>query len=408
VVANDNFANAQLLTGTSGRLFSTSNVGATKEVGEPNLNGNPGGKSVWFKWVGPAAAPGVYRTYSLRIQGVNQAVNFGVTTGSAIYTGPSLNALTLVTQNYNTGVSELNFAPAAGVTYYLQIDGYFNNFSVDSGTFTIEYGIFKDKKMADFDHDGRADIAVYRPSTGMWYSIDSITDKIRSKQFGANGDIPMLADFGNDGELDVAVYRPSSNTFFVNSTDYGFQDTIWGSPGDIPVIDYDQILTSFRVFRPSDGNWYVPGGPPVHCGQAGDVPVLSNFNVSGQDQFTVFRPSTGTWYSQGGNSFEFQFGLPGDKPVVADYDGDGRADVAVFRPSGGTWWIRFTATGAMTGVQWGLSTVVPQPADFDGDGKVDIAVFRDGTWYILQSQSGSLRVVNFGLPGDIPVSSYIR
>src|SRR5207249_3220653 len=43
--SNDNFANAQLISGNSGTV-TTSNVDATKEAGEPNHAGNTGGKSV--------------------------------------------------------------------------------------------------------------------------------------------------------------------------------------------------------------------------------------------------------------------------------------------------------------------------------------------------------------------------
>src|SRR2546423_1040147 len=44
--ANDMFANAQAIGGSSGSATG-SNVGATKEAGEPSHAGNPGGASVW-------------------------------------------------------------------------------------------------------------------------------------------------------------------------------------------------------------------------------------------------------------------------------------------------------------------------------------------------------------------------
>ena len=45
--ANDFFANAQMLSGTSNTV-SGSNLNATKEIGEPNIEGNAGGASVWW------------------------------------------------------------------------------------------------------------------------------------------------------------------------------------------------------------------------------------------------------------------------------------------------------------------------------------------------------------------------
>src|SRR5262245_61361449 len=47
--ANDHFADAIVLTGNSVSVTG-SNVGATKESGEPNHADNPGGRSVWWKW----------------------------------------------------------------------------------------------------------------------------------------------------------------------------------------------------------------------------------------------------------------------------------------------------------------------------------------------------------------------
>lgn len=52
--ANDAFTNRVRL---SGSRFSTwiSNLGATKEAGEPDHLGNPGGSSIWYSWTAPAS-----------------------------------------------------------------------------------------------------------------------------------------------------------------------------------------------------------------------------------------------------------------------------------------------------------------------------------------------------------------
>src|SRR5262245_18037745 len=49
---NDAFSAAQMIAGASGTV-ATNNLGATKQAGEPNHGGNPGGASVWFKWTAP-------------------------------------------------------------------------------------------------------------------------------------------------------------------------------------------------------------------------------------------------------------------------------------------------------------------------------------------------------------------
>ena len=51
---NDDFTNRLKLSGSRLSLLAT-NFGATKEVGEPNHQGNPGGSSVWYSWTAPAS-----------------------------------------------------------------------------------------------------------------------------------------------------------------------------------------------------------------------------------------------------------------------------------------------------------------------------------------------------------------
>lgn len=88
---------------------------------------------------------------------------------------------------------------------------------------------------------------------------------------------------------------------------------------------------------------------------------------------------------------------------VLDFDGDGKTDMTVIRTAGGsaTWYVNRSSQGFFA-QGWGAIGDVFVPQDYDGDGKTDIAVYRGGTWYIFQSSSATLSVVNFGIAGDDP------
>jgi hypothetical protein len=45
---------------------------------------------------------------------------------------------------------------------------------------------------ADFDSDGVADIAVFRPRNGIWYINGSANNSYYFTKFGLNGDIPAV------------------------------------------------------------------------------------------------------------------------------------------------------------------------------------------------------------------------
>lgn len=54
---------------------------------------------------------------------------------------------------------------------------------------------------------------------------------------------------------------------------------------------------------------------------------------------------------------------------------------------------------------WGTATDKPVLGDFDGDRKADLAVFRpaDGNWYIINSATNTMTLLNMGAAGNVPV-----
>lgn len=95
----------------------------------------------------------------------------------------------------------------------------------------------------DYDGNGKADITVFRPSTGIWYSIRSNAQNaigtVRTGfQWGTVGDIGQPADYDGDLWTDYAVFRPSTGTWYLSNSNngtYGTYDApVWGSSTDRP------------------------------------------------------------------------------------------------------------------------------------------------------------------------------
>lgn len=185
--------------------------------------------------------------------------------------------------------------------------------------------------VCDFNGDTKTDIAFY--DNGFWHIYGILLSKIGSK-----GDIPVPGDYDGDGKIDLAVWRPSTGIWLFSTRD----DRIsWGESQDIPVpLDYDgDSKTDIAVWRPSDGNWYIKfsSGKPfvTHWGTHGDIPVPGDYNGDGKANLAVWRPSNGYWYIKGLGAF--QCGAKGDIPVPGDYDGSGTTDIAIWNSSESIW-----------------------------------------------------------------------
>jgi hypothetical protein len=79
---------------------------------------------------------------------------------------------------------------------------------------------------ADYDGDGRADVAVYWPTYSQWIILQSATNSYRVVNYGgANVDDPAPADFDGDGKADLAVYWTVGSEFGISLSKSGAQQT---------------------------------------------------------------------------------------------------------------------------------------------------------------------------------------
>jgi hypothetical protein len=307
---------------------------------------------------------------------------------------------------------------------------------IEAGTgcplYKLKVSYLRNCRQPGFDrtNDGKADLAIYRPSSvSKWWIVDSETNEQLIRDFGTVGDLVTGgSDYTGDGQTDLSVYRPGTNTWYYGTNQdtpgTSFVGQPWGLPNDRAVPgDFDgDGINDITIWRPSEGNFYVLRSSDgafqtFHWGTTNDIPVSGDFDGDTVTDFAVVRQTFGgsVWWIQKSNyNYGFddtiQWGLPTDKLVPADYDGDTITDLAIWRPSEGNFYVRRSSDLTMQVFRWGLSGDIPQPADFDGDGKTDFAVWRptNGTWYIHQSETDTYKIVKWGQQGDQAIAAAYR
>jgi hypothetical protein len=236
------------------------------------------------------------------------------------------------------------------------------------GMVTVQFGSAERNDIAvpaDYDGDGLWDVAIWRPTDGLWqghsafWILSSRDGSISTFPWGLEGDNPRITqDFDGDGKADPAIVRRTNGAmeWWVMLSTGGISAATFGKDSDYVVRgDFDgdnrADLAVYRTVKDAT------------------APANTFIITQSSDQSTMFT----------------QFGMPGDMAVPGDFDGDGSSDIAVFRANAtdlqAMWYWISSRYHDVRMMPFGMyldrpGMDCPAPGDYDKDGATDIALWR--------------------------------
>jgi hypothetical protein len=345
--ANDNFGARQTLPWTRGTV-TCNTVGATRELGEPDHAGQPGGASVWYSWTAAGTGTVIIDTVGTQFD-----------TLLHVYTGELGSGLTSVVSNDDIShptnlASRVTFSATAGRTYVIAVDGWGGG----SGPLRLNWqapGVSSLNSKADFDGDGDGDFVWQNTQTGervIWFLRNGRYESgIYLPTIAREWRIASAADFNGDGQADFVWQNINTGErviWFLRNGQYTsgiFLQTIareWeiASAGDFNNDGHADFVwqntqTGERVMWFLRNGQYQSGIYLQTIAPEWRIAGAADFNADGYSDFVWQNTNTGErvmWFLRDG---QFQSGLHMQTiqpewriAAAADFNQDGNADLA--------------------------------------------------------------------------------
>lgn len=188
---------------------------------------------------------------------------------------------------------------------------------------------------ADYDGDKKADMGVYYPSAYTWYVVQSGGGGILGSPTGirlwASSYIPCPADFDGDGRDDVAGFKAGSWIIRLSSNGAVSTRSFAGaSTNNMPVpADYDgDGFADLAVYDRTSGNWTIRSSSTgttntQNWGWFAAAPVPADYDGDGKADLAVYNKAGPIrWYVKrsSGGSFTSTLGGSLDVPVLPQFN----------------------------------------------------------------------------------------
>lgn len=175
---------------------------------------------------------------------------------------------------------------------------------------------------ADYDADGKADLALWQPSTGNWkVRLSRCNADWEFNLGGQSGDQPLAFDFDGDRMADPTIFNsadenhPAHWRILESHNDYKARDEYFGDPkSESQPANYDgDEKVDIAVYSLTDSLWHIKPSSDIQkpyvvsFGYNSDIRIPGYYTDNGDNfaDFAVFRPKeslpnakvrVGYWY----------------------------------------------------------------------------------------------------------------